>query len=263
MFITLAAALGAFFTDFLTRAAAVRADTLGLEYPERRPLLRNDRSGTVTRRTDGNVILGMRAGSHALRTLLIHVDRDRLRLAEDRVHKTDLHLHVAVLTLARAVGPGPGSAAAKAAAEERSEDIVQIVKSAAAKTTAEAAGTHAVHSRMTELIVGRPFLRVAEHFVGLVDFFKFFFCTRFLVHIRMVLLRQFSIGFFYFIIGSAFADAQDFIIVALFAHKTSPSCYSILLMNRSRPAPPVTRIRGSLYKSIPGFILPYSVVKAS
>ena len=30
MFITLAAALGAFFTDFLTRAAAVRADTLGL-----------------------------------------------------------------------------------------------------------------------------------------------------------------------------------------------------------------------------------------
>lgn len=49
MFITLAAALGAFFTDFLTRAAAVRADTLGLEYPERRPLLRNDRSGTVTR----------------------------------------------------------------------------------------------------------------------------------------------------------------------------------------------------------------------
>ena len=29
MFITLAAALGAFLTDFLTRAAAVRADTLG------------------------------------------------------------------------------------------------------------------------------------------------------------------------------------------------------------------------------------------
>ena len=116
---------------------------------------------------------------------------------------------------------------------------------------------------MTKLIVGRAFLRIAENLIGLIDFLKLFFRARLLVDIRMVLFSQLAIGFFYFIIRSAFADAQDFIIITLFTPKTSPSCYSTLFMNRSRPAPPVTRIRGSLYKSIPGFILPYSVVKAS
>ena len=69
---------------------------------------------------------------------------------------------------------------------------------------------------MTKLIVGRAFLRIAENLIGLIDFLKLFFRARRLVDIRMVLFSQLAIGFFYFIIRSAFADAQDFILLLLY-----------------------------------------------
>ncbi len=69
---------------------------------------------------------------------------------------------------------------------------------------------------MTELVVGRPLLLVAEHLVGLLDLLELLLGLRIIrVAIRMVLHRQPAVGLLDLHRGGRAADTQYLVIVAL------------------------------------------------
>jgi hypothetical protein len=69
-----------------------------------------------------------------------------------------------------------------------------------------------------ELVVGGALFVVAEHLVGFGRFLEILFCAlvpRILV--GMVFDGELPVGFFYFVLGRAAGDAQDFVIIS-FCH---------------------------------------------
>ena len=77
-----------------------------------------------------------------------------------------------------------------------------------------------IHPRVSELVVPGPLLLVGEDAVRLVHFLEFGLCGLVPgVDVRVVLFRQLSVSLFYFIVRSALAHAQDFIVITfLFWH---------------------------------------------
>src|SRR5690349_12775938 len=65
----------------------------------------------------------------------------------------------------------------------------------------------------TQLIVSGPLLRILEHFIRFLKFLKFFLGLRFLAHIRMIFLGQFSIGALNFVLIGRALDTHDLVIV--------------------------------------------------
>ena len=157
--------------------------------------------------------------------LLGAAEVDLLFAAEGGLLKGDSQAGPQALPLLGAAAPGGGapSKSAEAAAEKGAEDVsqVDVPHVEAAETAARAArAVIRIHSRVAELIIAGPLLRVGQDAVGLVYLFKF--GLRRLVpgvHVRVVLFGQLSVGPFDFVIGSALAHAQDFIVISfLFWH---------------------------------------------
>ena len=71
-----------------------------------------------------------------------------------------------------------------------------------------------VGAKFVELLA---FFRIAQHLIGFVDGREFFFRGFFVLgHVRMVLARKVSEGFFQFILGRRARHAQGFIVVVEF-----------------------------------------------
>jgi hypothetical protein len=67
---------------------------------------------------------------------------------------------------------------------------------------------------MPHLIIGLTLVRIAEHFVGLGQFFELGLCFRItFVAIRMILQRQFAIRLLEVVVAGALCDTQSSIVV--------------------------------------------------
>ena len=150
-----------------------------------------------------------------------------------------------ITQIAAALGTRRTAVRSTAAAKEHVKDIVETTAAtakAAAKTakTAEAgAGTTAaahaaLKSSMTKLVVRLFLFRVFENFVCLVNFLKFFLSGLrvIAVEIWMIFSRHLLIGSLDLSIRRALLDAEDFIVIAFFAHIAPPvsvkPCYPSL-----------------------------------
>ena len=119
--------------------------------------------------------------------------------------------------------------AAEAATEKAAEDVAQVAEVEPARAAVCAASARAVagvYPGKAELVIPRLFLRIGQHLVGLVDLLELLlrlFVAG--VHVRMVLARQFFVGFFDLILRCTFADAQHLIIITFFL------CHEPYLLN--------------------------------
>ena len=105
-----------------------------------------------------------------------------------------------------------------ARSEEGTKDVSQgDVPHVEAKAAAGAARSIVgIHPRVSELVVPGPLLLVGEDAVRLVHFLEFGLCGLVPgVDVRVVLFRQLSVSLFYFIVRSALAHAQDFIVITI------------------------------------------------
>jgi hypothetical protein len=114
------------------------------------------------------------------------------------------------------VGSCRTSAESHISAEKGGEDITEIIE-AAGREAVETGS--AVHSGKAELVIGCPFLRIAEYFIRLIDLLEFFFRIGSFIHIRMILLSQFPVCFFYFIFRSALRNSEHLIIIPFICHR--------------------------------------------
>ena len=87
------------------------------------------------------------------------------------------------------------------AGKERLEDIIDTAE------PAEVVGASAAHAiikaGMPKAVIGGPLLRVAQYFIGFIDFYKTSFRSLLFVGVRMVLFSKTTIRFFQLIVGCA------------------------------------------------------------
>ena len=132
-----------------------------------------------------------------------------------RLLKGDGHSRLYVLASAGGVGVSL-TTASKASAEEGAEYIAEIVEAEACTVEAacSARAEVRVYARMTVLVISRPLVAVGEHLVSLVDLLEFSLRLGVAgVEVRVILLRLFSVCFFYFVLGCALLDSEHFIII--------------------------------------------------
>ena len=94
---------------------------------------------------------------------------------------------------------------------------------------------------MAELVVPGPFIFIREHLVRLVDFLKL--CLRLFVprvEVRVVLFRQFAVGFFNFVFGGVLRHTHHFIKIPFIGH-TNHSYKSASQPGTSPTAAPALR----------------------
>ena len=109
-----------------------------------------------------------------------------------------------------------GTAAAKT--EHTAENVPQVAHIKAFKAAAvETAAAHAALFKgcVTKLVILRTFFGVAQHFIGFVDFFEFFFCffiARVLV--RMVFDCHLTVSFFQLRFRCTLLYPQDLVIIS-------------------------------------------------
>ena len=136
------------------------------------------------------------------------------------IHKGDVHVQLDVLAGRIALDGSPAAKAMK----DGLEDVAHSAHPAETAETAEpvhAAG--ATHARMLPLIiVSGALLLIREHLVGLVDLLELFRRERIVgMEIGMVHLDQLFIGRLDLFLGSVFLDAENFVIVFFFCHKST------------------------------------------
>ena len=136
--------------------------------------------------------------------------------AESRFLERDLHvvtqiratLSIFAVSSDAAKKGFENSAANAAAAENFTEDIEGIVKSAAKTSTLLKRG-------VSEAIVSGAFVRIHQDVVGLTQFFEFFFGVRVIrVFIRMKFYRELAISAFDLRFGRTVPNSENFVIIA-------------------------------------------------
>ena len=121
---------------------------------------------------------------------------NRSFLTKDGIHKVQRHVVLQIASLARCRGVATSTATTKQIAE----DIAKIAKAALTETAlteaAEAltATKAALRASGAKLIILSPFLLIMQYFIGFIDFFEFFFGSRLMVDVWMILSRQLPIG---------------------------------------------------------------------
>ena len=182
----------AFFLDKSTRTVTIGANALAYGTPEHGVLylLNNTPALTFTASAVRRTVLCARTSTIA--TTFVAGIRNGLFTALCRVHKRERHFALNILAN---LAPRRSCAAAKATAKTAAEDVGEnILKptEAALKAACTAKATHAGVFQL--VIVRRPFLRVGERFVRLVDFLELL-CRRLvaLVSIGVVFHSELSI----------------------------------------------------------------------
>jgi len=154
-------------------------------------------------------------------TFIVGLYFDDFFFSEDRFLKRYRHP-----TLDVGAFPGTGAiglllrGTAGAAAEKRRENVAEIETFEPLTGESLAATTGLIESRMAELVVLTPFSAIGKHVVGFLKFFKLHLGVFFGGYIRMVFFGQAPIGFFDFVFGCPFSDAQH-VVVITFVHRIS------------------------------------------
>src|SRR5690606_24701476 len=109
------------------------------------------------------------------------------------------------------------AATTAAGVEDFAEDVEGIVESTAASAGAARTGAAGLlEGGVTVAVVGGPFLRVLEDFVGLGDFFEHLLGLLVTgVFVRVILDGLLAVGFFELVFGRAFLDAEQFVVIGL------------------------------------------------
>ena len=160
-----------------------------------------------------------RARAAAFRAGVLPVDADGFGAAVDGLHKAEHQADANIAALARRIWVGAAPAAK--AAEEAVENVPQVDVASEGASAACAAAKVGVHPGMAELVVPGPFIFIREHLVRLVDFLKL--CLRLFiprVEVRVVLFRQFAVGFFNFVFGGVLRHTHHFIKIPFIGHTT-------------------------------------------
>ena len=101
-------------------------------------------------------------------------------------------------------------------AEDVTEDVAKDVADVAMESawSARPGARTVVDTRVAELVIGSPLLRVLEDLVGFLRLLEFFLRGLVIrISIRMVFHRQPAISFFQLIVGRRFRHAQCFVVV--------------------------------------------------
>src|SRR5215831_16449465 len=145
------------------------------------------------------------------------------------------------------VRPALRPAATPAAAEEVAEpehvaEVAEDVFEPGEDAGIEAAGTRRrAHARVAKAIIGRAFLDVGKHRIGLGAFLEFLLggvIAR--IAVRVIFERQFPVGALDFGIGRRPLDAEDLVVVPL-AHALA----TLTIAGRSRRSPSMYPLRSS------------------
>jgi len=127
------------------------------------------------------------------------------------LHKAYVQIYGNIRTSFRCVGIG--APACGGTAENGVEYIAQVyspvggkaAETAAISVASRAAAVGRVYSRMSELVISRPFLRIGQYIVGLVYFLEFGFRFGIVgIKVGMVFFGKFTVGGLYFRLARAF-----------------------------------------------------------
>jgi hypothetical protein len=166
-------------------------------------------SGAVTVGTPGGLGAWLGAGTLAQGTVLGAQYIELLFTAEGGFLEGDGKPVVQVGTALGGLTGGGGCPT-----EEGIEDITKAAEVKALKTSAEDPGRTGV----PEAVIGSPFIRVGEDFVGFVYLFEPLLSPFAVIMVGVVLEGELAKGSFYFLIGGISIYTEGFIIVLLCWH---------------------------------------------
>ena len=157
----------------------------------------------------------------------------------DHVGQRKRDLHFAVFAAGRAAAAAEEVAGAEAAcrtahvAEDGLEELAETAAVAefhlnAAALSADLLGGFPVGA---EGVVFLAFCRIVQHFVRFVHVFVLLLRAGGLVHVGMVLLRQFAVRAFYFLFRGGLGHAENFVIISVgYAHSRTPPLVRAILV---------------------------------
>ena len=209
--LALAMAAGAGLGDDLARAPAVRAGLLHAE----KALAHLHRAIAAAGAAGFGLGAGFGTAAVAGVAGVPAGDANFGRFALGRLFQRDFH-GVRQVVAPVHLPPAPATSATLAT-EHIAKNIAKSFGKAAKPFRAWATAHVRVHARVAVLVVGRAFLAVGEHFVGLFDLFELLFrLFGFvpLVAVRVVLHGQLAVGLFNFVVRGGFGYTQDFVKIA-------------------------------------------------
>ena len=209
--------------DDLACSAALGARTAGLCHAKGGALRCPDGACSLAVRADLGRCPGSAAGTVAVRADLHPRDIQLLLAAESRFLEADIQLSPDTLAAARCIGiTGLCPAPEAEDIPEAGEDIAEVTKaSAKAPKSSAAKACVRIKGRMPELVILLAFVRIGEHLISFIRFLETLF-RRFVagVKIRVVLLGDLPVCFFYLISAGILPDAKHLIVISLFCHSS-------------------------------------------
>ncbi len=137
---------------------------------------------------------------------------DFFRDAEDRLFEGEGEVFAKVVA-ALCASTTPACAEDVAEAEQVSEDVGKILEAGRVESTEPACTAHA---GVTELVIARTLLGVAEHGVGFAALFEALFGFRIVrIAVGVVLHREFAIRTLDLDVRRGAVNAEDFVVVSL------------------------------------------------
>src|SRR5690606_16231096 len=164
--------------------------------------------------------LGARAGAAAVAGLTgrLAADRHLLLAADHRLFEGDGGLHTDVLAAIRPAPSGSAEPATSEAPEEVGEHVLEVAEDVAHPRAGEVEAP--ADARVTETVVLGALFLVGQDAEGLRGLLELRFGLRIvLVAIRMKLERELAVGPPDLVLLGVPSHAQDFVIVAFFAHE--------------------------------------------
>ena len=210
---------------YFSFSAAARAGFNGLNNTERTALLNADLAAAAAFGAGFGACSGFCAGSVTIGTTFKTLNRNFFFTALCGLHKGELNTHLGVVSADRAVGVAGFCRTAKTkAAENIAENIIEIAEISVlilliSFVTALAAAIGRIYSCMAKLVIAGTFLFIGKDFIGFAYFLEFRFGGFIIrIKVRVIFFCHFAVGFFYFVVGCAFFNAKDFVIIALIRH---------------------------------------------
>ena len=230
---------GARGMNHLTAAVAAGALTGGLHHTHCRALGADHRTPAAAIRAGLRVGTLGAAGAFTIRAGFHHVHGNFLFAAEHSLFKVQCQIDPDIFALPGTVVPALSAAEAAAksaetAAENGAQNISQVVKSAETAVESSKAGV-GVEGRKAVLVILCPLVCIGKDLVSLVDFLELrlsLFVSG--VQVRVILLCQFPVSFFQFIVRGCFAHAKDFIIITFVCHFSSRRALPMVLIGPPR-----------------------------
>jgi hypothetical protein len=199
---------------------ALSANSRINELTEQAPLYPSYLTGTITFGATG--WLTARPGTGAV-TRSAHFGAgniDFLFTAQGGFFKRERNSVAQVITASGSL-PGSGAGAAEEV-KEAFKDVAVVPEVESLKALPE----QALGPAMPEAVIGSAFISIRKDFIGLVDFLELLRRVTIAIPVRVILKRQFTEGFLYFLARSVTGHPEHLIVVPLYSH----AILSILLI---------------------------------